>query len=163
VHPNAKLINDFYSAFKRRNAVEMAACYTADVNFSDPAFPALRGEEVGAMWSMLCDRGKDLVITFGGVEADDRTGRAHWEARYTFTATGRAVVNKIQAEFRFEAGRIASHHDRFSFWGWSSQALGVSGLLLGWTPLLRKKVQGEAAKALQKYIEKSKQKGKSKD
>ena len=83
---------------------------------------------------MLSEGGTDLQATHRDVQADDTTGHAHWEARYTFSTTGRKVHNIIEAEFQFQAGRIAVHHDRFNFWGWSSQALGPTGILLGWTP-----------------------------
>jgi hypothetical protein len=46
---------------------------------------------------------------------------------------------------------IASHDDYFSFYRWSRQALGVSGLLLGWTPLLKRKVRQQAAAGLAKF------------
>ena len=40
-----------------------------------------------------------------GVEADDRQGRAHWEAHYRFGAAGRQVHNVIDGSFRFRDGR----------------------------------------------------------
>ena len=49
-HPNAALIDRFYQAFARRDAATMAACYHADVVFSDPVFPELRGPELGREW-----------------------------------------------------------------------------------------------------------------
>ena len=154
MHPNARKIEEFYQAFQRRDAAAMGACYADDVAFSDPVFPSLRGEEARAMWRMLCERGKDLALTFDGVEADDRAGRARWVARYTFGVTGRKVENRIQAEFTFEHGKIATHRDTFSFWRWARQALGPAGLLLGWTPLIRGKVRAQAAKGLAAFREK---------
>ncbi len=153
MHPNAELITRFYSAFQRKDAAAMAACYHAEVRFSDPVFPDLRGAAAGAMWAMLCARGKDLAVEFRDVQADDARGRAHWDARYTFSATGRAVLNRIDAQFEFRDGRIARHVDRFSFWGWARQALGPAGLLLGWTPMLRAKVRAQAAAGLLKHAE----------
>jgi hypothetical protein len=47
------------------------------------------------------------------------------------------VLNIIDAEYPFQAGRITAHRDHFSVWRWSSQALGPAGMLLGWTPLER--------------------------
>lgn len=47
------------------------------------------------MWRMLCAAGKDLHVDVSDVRADDTGGHAHWEARYTFPATGRAVVNVV--------------------------------------------------------------------
>ena len=66
----------------------MAACYHPEVHFSDEVFD-LRGADAGLMWRMLCTSGRDLVIEPSGIAADERTGRAHWDARYTFGATGR--------------------------------------------------------------------------
>ena len=59
MHANEQLIRDFYAAFAKRDAVNMAACYHTDIAFSDPAFPMLRGKEATAMWAMLCSRGTD--------------------------------------------------------------------------------------------------------
>jgi ketosteroid isomerase-like protein len=150
-HPNAALIDRFYQAFGRRDAAAMAACYHAEVEFSDPVFPSLRGAEAGRMWAMLCARGKDLTIEHSGVLADDTTGVAHWDARYSFSATGRKVLNRIDASFRFRDGLIVHHVDRFSFYRWSRQALGPLGLVLGWTPLVRNKVRAQAAKGLAEF------------
>ena len=57
---------------------------------------------------------------------------------------------------RFEfnpAGQIVRHKDRFDFWRWSRQALGAPGVLLGWTPVIRNKVRGQAAANLRKFLE----------
>ena len=147
-HPNAKLITSFYEAFARRDAEAMAACYAPDARFSDPAFPDLKGGEVGDMWRMLCERATGLRVEHSGVVADDANGRAHWEAWYEFGPRKRPVHNVIDAEFRFEAGRITQHIDTFDFARWSRQALGPIGLVLGWTPLVRNKVRRSAATAL---------------
>jgi len=151
VHPHAELIERFYAAFQRRDAAAMGECYHPDAQFSDPVFPELRGSEVRAMWAMLCARAKDLVITVDGVTADDEGGRARWEARYSFKLTGRPVWNRIEAEFAFADGRIIRHVDRFDFWRWSRMALGVKGLLLGWSSLLRNEVRRQSQQALNNY------------
>lgn len=148
MHPNEELLTRFYTAFQARDAEDMAACLHPQVRFSDPVFPHLEGEEVPAMWAMLCARGEDLRIEFSDIAADDSAGRAHWEARYTFSVTGRRVHNRIDARFSFADGRIAVHDDRFSFGRWARQALGPVGLLLGWSPFVRAKVRATAAKGL---------------
>jgi ketosteroid isomerase-like protein len=152
MHPNAALIDRFYAAFAARDAAGMAACYHPDVVFNDPAFGELRGAQAGAMWAMLLERGKDLQVTWSDVQADDSSGRAHWDARYTFSQTGRRVLNRIDAEFAFRDGLIARHTDRFGFWRWARQALGPAGLLLGWTPMLQNKVRATARAGLEKYM-----------
>ncbi len=154
MHPNEKLIRDFYAAFAKRDAAGMAACYHADIAFSDPAFPMLRGAEATAMWAMLCARGKDLEIILGDVSGDAEGGSAHWEAKYTFSQTGRFVHNKVDAVFAFRDGKIIRHVDRFGFWQWSRQALGGLGAALGWFGPLKGVVRKKAAKSLQDYMEK---------
>ncbi|MCU0696568.1 MAG: nuclear transport factor 2 family protein [Myxococcaceae bacterium] len=154
MHPNAELIRRFYDAFGRRDAEGMAACYADDVRFSDAAFPDLRGRDAGDMWRMLCEAGKDLRIEASDIDADDTTGRARWVAHYTFSATGRKVVNDIRASFRFQNGRIVEHRDTFDFPRWARQALGMPGLLLGWTGWMQKQVQARAAKGLASFQKK---------
>jgi len=110
---NAALIERFYSAFARRDVETMLSCYRPDVVFRDPVFGALSGQEVRAMWRMLNARAADLAIEFGNVAATGSDGSAHWEARYTYTATGRRVHNRIDASFEFRDGSIARHVDRF--------------------------------------------------
>jgi hypothetical protein len=130
----------------------MGACYAPDAGFSDPVFQDLRGDEVRAMWRMLCERGKDLQISHSAVEADDASGTARWEADYTFSETGRKVHNEIAASFKFADGLIADHVDRFDLWRWSRQALGPTGLLLGWSPVVRNKVRAQARANLEAFM-----------
>ncbi|EFW83262.1 hypothetical protein ALP26_00075 [Pseudomonas savastanoi pv. glycinea] len=150
---NSALITRFYEAFAQLDAEAMSACYTDDVLFSDPAFGELRGPQVGDMWRMLTSRAKNFSVVFDQVRADDRAGTAHWVATYLFSQTGRTVVNDIEARFVFRDGKICEHHDHFDIWRWSRQALGLKGLLLGWTPLVRNAVRAQALKGLQAFTE----------
>ncbi|UFI46062.1 nuclear transport factor 2 family protein [Pseudomonas savastanoi] len=150
---NSALITRFYEAFAQLDAEAMSACYTEDVLFSDPAFGELRGAQVGDMWRMLTSRAKNFSVVFHQVRADDRAGTAHWVATYLFSQTGRTVVNDIQARFMFRDGKICEHHDHFDMWRWSRQALGLKGLLLGWTPLVRNAVRAQALKGLKTFSE----------
>ncbi len=151
VHPHRELIERFYQAFAERDADSMVACYHPAVHFTDEVFD-LHGADAGAMWRMLCARGEDLVIEYRNVEADDAGGRAHWDASYTFSTTGRQVRNSIDARFEFREGLIVRHVDSFDFWKWSRQALGLPGLLLGWSGLLKSKVAREAALGLERFV-----------
>jgi len=148
---NDQLIKRFYAAFAAGDGEAMAACYTPDAQFSDPVFPDLRGEKPGEMWKMLTGASGDLKIELLEHEAGDTDGTAHWRAHYTFTQTGRPVVNDVRARFRFRDGLIAEHHDDFDFHKWARQALGPMGLLLGWTPLVRSKVRRTAAERLDSF------------
>jgi len=151
-NPNVALIERFYAAFARRDAPAMAACYTPDAHFTDPVFD-VTGAQVGAMWAMLCERGKDLRLEWRDIRADDATGSAHWEPRYTFSATGRPVHNVIDSAFTFNAGRIATHVDTFDLWRWSRMALGAKGVLLGWTPFVRNAIRAQARRGLSAWME----------
>ena len=155
MHTNAHTIERFYSAFQRRDAEGMAACYGPEVRFSDPVFPDLVGDRAKGMWKMLCERGADLRIEFRDVQANDTEGSAHWDAYYTFAATGRKVVNRIDAKFKFKDGLISEHTDTFDFYAWARQALGASGLLLGWTPMVKAKVRRTAAHSLDKFMQRA--------
>ncbi|MBK9001928.1 MAG: nuclear transport factor 2 family protein [Myxococcales bacterium] len=155
MHENEALIRRFYAAFARSDGEGMVACYASDVAFSDPVFPDLKGARAAGMWRMLTQQATDLEIEASGITADDQSGRAHWEARYTFSATGRRVHNVIDARFVLRDGLIVRHDDEFDFWRWSRQALGVPGLLLGWTPLVRNKVRAQAGKALDRFLAKA--------
>ena len=119
-----KQIERFYAAFDRRDGEAMAAMYAPDGHFRDPVFGDLTGAEAGAMWRMLTRTARDLKVELA--EHDDAS--AHWIATYTFSATGRPVVNDVRATFRFADGLIVDHVDEFSFWKWSRQALGTKGL-----------------------------------
>lgn len=149
---DARAVADrFYTAFATRDAEAMAACYADDVSFSDPAFPDLKGEAARDMWRMLCARGKDLRIEHEVIEATAGRARVRWQAWYTFSGTGRAVHNIIEAEMEVRDGKVVRHRDEFAFPRWARQALGAPGLLLGWTPFLKRKVQAQAAIALEKF------------
>jgi ketosteroid isomerase-like protein len=145
---SAELIQRFYTAFQQRDAATMAACYHDQAHFSDPVFTDLDAAGVRAMWAMLCARGKDLRIEFRDIDARQDSGAVHWDAWYTFSATGRKVHNSIDARFEFRDGLILKHSDRFDFHRWAGQALGFSGKLLGGTGFLQNKVRAQAAKGL---------------
>jgi ketosteroid isomerase-like protein len=149
---NGVLIERFYGAFAQRDGAGMTACYAPDVHFSDPVFTDLHGPEAGAMWRMLTERGTDLRVELLERSADGDRGAARWRAHYTFTETGRSVVNDVRASLRFGDGLVADHVDDFDFHRWARQALGPSGLLLGWTPVLRSAVRRRARAGLDAYM-----------
>jgi ketosteroid isomerase-like protein len=153
-HPNVQLIHSFYGAFQRRDGLAMGACYGPGATFQDPVFGTLERERAAAMWRMLCERAQDLALTVSDVAADGARGSARWEARYTFTATGRHVTNRIQASFEFASGRISRHVDRFDLYGWARQALGLQGLLLGWAPPVQRAIRAQAARGLEAFMRK---------
>jgi ketosteroid isomerase-like protein len=155
-HPNADLVQRFYAAFAALDAATMQACYAPDASFRDAVFTLDGAPQIGAMWRMLCEatqaKGRDVWrLESSAIQADASRGSAHWEAQYRFSATGRLVLNRIDASFEFRDGLILRHVDSFDFWRWARQALGTPGLLLGWTPLLRNKVREQAMANLARF------------
>jgi ketosteroid isomerase-like protein len=152
MNQHEQLIEKFYTAFQQKDWQTMQSCYHEEVTFSDPAFQNLKGKEAKAMWHMLAVSAKNFSLTFNQVKADDRKGCCHWEATYSFSRTGRKVLNKIDAYFEFKEGLILRHIDRFDFWKWTRMALGAPGILLGWSPLLQNKVRATALGGLKKFM-----------
>jgi ketosteroid isomerase-like protein len=150
VSRNADLIAELYSAMNRHDGEAMAGLYDPDGRFHDPAFGELSGAEAQDMWRMLTGRAEDLEVELVEHSAEGEVGTARWIARYTFTRTGRPVVNDVRARFRFAGGRIAEHDDSFSFWRWARQALGPAGLVLG-LPVLSSLVRRRAREDLAKF------------
>ena len=151
MHPNEELIQGFYSAFAEGDHATMAAAYADDAVFQDPVFGELDAESVRAMWKMFCTSGNDIDLSFGDVIADDVAGSAKWEARYKFPKTGRDVHNKIAARFTFRDGLIVRHDDSFDLYRWTRMALGPPGIVLGWSPLVQKKVRAQARSQLARF------------
>jgi ketosteroid isomerase-like protein len=152
---NSELITKFYSSFANANAEGMVGCYHENIRFQDPAFGTLIGNDAKNMWKMLIARSKsEIKITFSNVKANERNGNAKWVAEYTFSKTGRKVINQVSAEFEFQDGKIIKHSDSFDIWKWSSQAFGLTGYLLGGTSFMKNKIQKESNLLLRNYIQK---------
>jgi len=152
---NSELITSFYQAFANGDEEGMVSCYHNNIQFKDPAFGVLKGEDAKNMWRMLLGRNKrNIQITFSNVKATEKTGSANWVAEYVFSATGRKVINVISAEFEFADGKIIKHTDTFDIYKWTKQALGLKGYLLGWTSFMQGKIQQQSGALLKKYTEK---------
>jgi ketosteroid isomerase-like protein len=149
----------FYDAFALGDWHTMGMTYAQHATFSDPVFPLLGAEEVRAMWHMLLSRSQDFSLNYNVVAESEDGARVVWVARYTFSQTGRPVTNRVVTEMRFAAGRIVKQVDRFGLWRWSRQALGLPGLVLGWTPMMRNKIQNQAAAGLRKFVQQERQRG----
>lgn len=152
--PHRAAIERFYADFARLDGAAMQAAYAPDAHFEDEVFTLDGAPQIGAMWQMLCDatKARPDSLAHWKLEVRDITDHsAHWDAHYLFSATGRQVLNRIDAEFEFDSsGLISRHCDRFDFWAWSRQALGAPGWLLGWSAILRDKVRRQAASNLQR-------------
>jgi ketosteroid isomerase-like protein len=152
MHNNEETIRIFYTSFQNRDHATMQGCYAENASFSDPVFTNLDSAQVRAMWEMFCVKSGDLDIIFRNINANETNGSAEWIATYTFSRTGNKVVNHIRADFGFENGKIVQHNDSFGFYRWARQALGLPGLLLGWTPFIQNKVRETARQSLERYM-----------
>lgn len=150
---NEQIIHKFYTAFQERDYSTMQSCYSDDAVFSDPVFGLLDAGEAKAMWEMLCKGATGLQLSFGNIQLlDDEYATCDWIAKYTFTKTGRKVINRIRAHMRFKDGLIIEHSDAFAIYRWSRQAFGITGMLFGWTAFMHRRIQSQAKEGLQKFI-----------
>jgi hypothetical protein len=137
MHTNAHLIEALYAAIRDGKPDATAGCYAADARFRDIAFNLNGRESILQMWRMVCSRG--VKVTFDSVAADEQQGRGHWVASYTFSDTGRRVVNDIQSRFVFREGLIIDHRDDCNALAWAKQAYGFpKGLFVGLIGPLRR-------------------------
>lgn len=51
----------------------------------------------------------------------------------------------------YEDGLIVHHRDDFDLYRWARMALGPVGIALGWTPIVRNQVRGQAAAQLHRF------------
>lgn len=130
----------------------MQECYHDEIAFSDPVFLDLKGRKAKAMWHMLAESARNFSITYSSITANQDKGTCHWEAFYDFSKTGKRVHNIIDANFVFKDGKIVVHKDYFDLWRWSRMALGIPGILLGWTPPIQQKIRATALTSLEKFI-----------
>ncbi|MES2417856.1 MAG: nuclear transport factor 2 family protein [Bacteroidota bacterium] len=154
MNANEQLISHFYTCFKNKDYKGMQDCYADKASFNDAVFKNLDAAQVKAMWEMLLSKAKDMRIEFSAVSATEDEAQAHWDAYYTFSATGKKVINRIDARFEIENGKIVKHTDHFNFYTWAKQALGITGLLLGWSSFLKNKITAQASKNLENFMNK---------
>jgi ketosteroid isomerase-like protein len=151
---NDQVISKFYRAFQQLDAATMNSCYSDDIVFNDPAFGILQGEEAKSMWQMLCKNAKDFSLTFSNIQLlDEEYATCNWVATYTFSQTGRKVVNSIKAFMKLKDGKIIEHSDAFKLSKWAAQALGWKGALFGWMGWMKRKIQSNARKNLKKFMD----------
>ncbi len=151
---NQQVVERFYNAFQRLDYATMQSCYGDDIIFNDPAFGILMGYDAKAMWEMLCKNAKDFSLTYSNIQLlDEEYTTCHWVATYTFSKTGRKVVNTIKAHMRIKDGKIIEHTDQFDIWKWSRQALGLPGWILGWSGYMKSKIRVSAHKSLEKFMD----------
>ncbi|SRR6266496_4630007 len=155
---NDQLIHRFYSAFQKLDYKTMQDCYSDNAVFYDTVFGLLQVEELKAMWEMLCKQAKDFSLEYSNIQLlDDEYAVCNWTARYTFSRTGRKVVNRIKAHLRIKDGKIVEHSDAFRLSDWAGQALGLPGKIFGWMGFMKRKIRKNARKNLEAFMAKKAQ------
>lgn len=148
------IIKKFYTAFENKDAATMAGLYADSSTFQDPAFGLLSAREARAMWTMLLSSNKsELTMNFEIIKENETSGEAIWHAHYIFGEDRRPVHNVVRAKFEFDNGKITKHVDKFNFWKWSRMALGLPGLLFGWSPILKNKVRVQVLRRLTEFMQ----------
>jgi len=83
---------------------------------------------------------------------DEEYATCNWIATYTFSKTGRKVVNHIKAFMRLKDGKIIEHSDGFRLSTWIAQAFGWKGIMFGWMGWMKRKVQKTARRNLNSFM-----------
>jgi ketosteroid isomerase-like protein len=156
MNDNEQVIHRFYSAFQKRDYKTMQDCYSDDAIFYDTVFGLLSADELKAMWEMLCKQAKDFSLEYSNVKLlDEEYATCNWTAKYTFSKTGRKIVNKIKAHMRIKGGKIIEHSDAFRLSEWAAQAFGLPGAIFGWMGFMKRKIRKTARKNLDAFMEKN--------
>ena len=137
------IVEQFYAAFQRRDALTMNSCYADIATFRDPIFD-LDYTNTCAMWEMLCQNAREFNLEYQIVEQTETQATVKWIAKYRFSKTGRMVTNHVTTTMLLQDNKIIKQVDRFNLWRWSAQALGFIGMVLGWDPLFRSKLRKSA-------------------
>ena len=145
-----EIIEQFYTAFQTLDAEAMVSFYHDDIEFTDPAFGTLYGNDAKNMWRMICSRAKGFSLKYNQITETS----AHWAPTYIFFATGNTIVNEIDATFEFKDGKISKHTDIFDLHQWASQAMGLKGRLFGGTKFFKKKLNKQTKQFLTSYTKK---------
>jgi ketosteroid isomerase-like protein len=146
---NEALVRQFYACLASGDPDGATRCYDADVFYSDPLFPRLRGEAAAHLWRMRLEPGSALEVRLLEASGDADGATARWAIRER--VRGRTVVTQGRSMFAFRAGRISRQYDRYSLWRWSAGALGFAGAALGWFGPFRWALRRRAARALERF------------
>lgn len=145
-----EILNQFYNAFSHGDYKRMNSFYHPEATFEDPAFGKLSSTEAKAMWKMLLSTKEEskFKVEFTIIDESEAT----WKASYLFGKSKNQVINNVTSTFEFKDGLIIKHEDDFNLWKWTKQALGISGMLLGWSNFMKNKIQQTTKKRLTEFI-----------
>jgi hypothetical protein len=144
VHANAALIDHFYESFARKDAPAMARCIRADAHFHDPIFD-LKGADVAAMWTMFCERGRDLRSNGAMSTRTTPPGRPTGGALHVL---GDRPQGPQSHRFAVHVSRWADRRRTPTRSPLAVEPDGAraEGVVLGWTPFVKKAISPRRAR-----------------
>jgi ketosteroid isomerase-like protein len=72
---NEKIVTKFYDAFANADASKMCEYYHPDIEFRDPIFGSLKGNDACQMWEMLIARSNENIkIKLSEVKSNEYHG-----------------------------------------------------------------------------------------
>ncbi len=139
------IVNDFETAFNRRDVGALASCFTEDASYRDNFYGEHRGQAaLRAMFERMFREGRDYRWAMDTVVEAGNKATAEWTFGYVVTeavprSTGRKIGFRGMSVFELERGKIAVYREYFD--------VGQALLQLGFTPealtkVLRRKLEG---------------------
>ena len=116
---NVATATDFYKGLSGLDYEGIKATLAEDVQFSDEAYPELKGDEVRDMWKFITESKPEVTFKVHDVQGDTVYGS--WVADYE--VFGRPIHNVIQSKLTMKDGKIVAHRDDYDFKLWARQAL----------------------------------------
>jgi ketosteroid isomerase-like protein len=147
-----EIVEHFYQAFQNLDTERMVSFYDENIEFNDPVFGTLIGNDAKDMWRFLIERSKgDLKVNYSDIHEKNGKCYAYWEAKYHFSKTKRAVHNKVNAEIEIIDGKIVRHTDSFNFYRCSQMAFGPIAYMIGFTSFFKNKINHGILKIFRSY------------
>lgn len=129
-----------FSALRRRDAADVAACYDKDAVFSSPFIGDVRGAEVEALWRAIFAATRDSTLSYTIVDLGLTTARVEGMATFSLVTSGRSVTSRFDSALYIRDQRVVCHDDTFDAWAWACMAFGPTGLILGWSKAWRRRM-----------------------
>jgi ketosteroid isomerase-like protein len=129
-----------FSALRRRDAADVAACYDKDAVFSSPFIGDVRGAEVEALWRAIFAATRDSTLSYTIVDLGLTTARVDGIVTFSLVTSGRSVTSRFNSALHIRDLRVVWHDETFDAWAWACMAFGPAGHLLGWSKAWRRRM-----------------------
>lgn len=126
--------------------------YTDDILFSDPLSGLLQGQQVRDRLKMICRAVKDFHLTIIKTEViDQEYVTCQWRADYYSIRLRKQITFPIKTFMKIVDGQITEQSEGYNLTQWIGKAYGVKGRLFGWTNFMKRKVQKEYQRELERF------------